>query len=218
MSGFRSRFPTVTPWTTDQDLPDIVFRPCFTPVVSELGRACSSGAATRLATQSGRPPEGRREPGPGRGGSGAGPVARVTCLTFPQVTDMAARRAGSSPARTVNRHIGDRPAVRATRRSHPLAFRGTRRVSSPSRPERHPTPPLISHIHPAGSDRAAGRAALHVTGTPRRQDGGLSRGVAGRICCAGSGFRTTNYLHDHPAGMAAGPVGQGAKRFPGWAG
>jgi hypothetical protein len=38
MSGFRLRFPTVTPWTTDRDLPDIVFRACFTIVLSDRGQ------------------------------------------------------------------------------------------------------------------------------------------------------------------------------------
>jgi hypothetical protein len=43
MSGFRLRFPTVTPWTTDRDLPDIVFRACFAIVLSDRGQVGLGG-------------------------------------------------------------------------------------------------------------------------------------------------------------------------------
>ncbi len=64
MSGFRLRFPTVTPWTTDRDLPDIVFRACFLNVVTEQGWAGPGGASRGRADE--LPGIGRRASGPGR--------------------------------------------------------------------------------------------------------------------------------------------------------
>jgi hypothetical protein len=176
MSGFRSRFPTVTPWTTDQDLPDIVFRPCFTSVVSEFVPG-PSGCAAGAPKWRGPGAACRPAASPLRGGADQARTADVAAsLALPQVTEHDERPAGPSPARTVNRRTGDHAPMTTIRRDHPLAFRTARRASSPSRPGRRPTPPLISHSHPTGSDRAAGPAALHVTGTPGRQDGLVTDG------------------------------------------
>jgi hypothetical protein len=74
MCGFRSRFPTVTRWTTDQDLPDIVFRRCFTPVASEFAPACPAAAARRLAAPASRGaanPSGEGQAGRSRGARGS---------------------------------------------------------------------------------------------------------------------------------------------------
>ena len=86
MSGFRSRFPTVTRWTTDQDLPDIVFRPCFTLAAGEFAPACPVGAARRLAAPARR--GAANVSGPGQ--AGAAPVPEAARLALLQVTQLAA--------------------------------------------------------------------------------------------------------------------------------
>jgi hypothetical protein len=124
MSGFRSRFPTVTPWTTDQDLSDIVFRPCFTSVVNEFAPACLVGTGRRHVARPGRCLPARREPTAGRGGSAPGPVTRKHASRCHRSQRLMGGRAGPSPARPVNRPTSDHPPVTAIRRSHPLAFGG----------------------------------------------------------------------------------------------
>ena len=86
MSGFRSRFPTVTRWTTDQDLPDIVFRPCFTPAVSEPVPGRPSTAAGRLAAPA---RQGAAYPS-GAGQAGRSPGGAAARLASLQVTELAA--------------------------------------------------------------------------------------------------------------------------------
>jgi len=159
MSGFRSRFPTVTPWTTDQDLSDIVFRPCFRSVVSEFAPAgrlapqdavrCGPGGARRpaaspLGERADRAPERWR-----------GSTSRVA------TGHRHGGRAGppKSWAHGESAHRGARTADDDPVRS-PAGLPVTRRASSASRPGPRSRPPLISHIHPTGGDRTAGLPTL----------------------------------------------------------
>jgi hypothetical protein len=185
MDGFRSRFPTVTPWTTDRDLLDIVFRPCFTSVVSERGPACPSGAETRPAARPGRRPPTRRGPDPGRGGSGPGPAARSNAS---RVSAGHGHGGADGSARVQRARRTSTSGPRAGDHDPPRSSGG----SPENRPrqftveglEHRPIPTLISHIPPTSSDRAAGPATLRVTGTPGRQDGGRSRkGCVQKLRC-----------------------------------
>jgi hypothetical protein len=149
MSGFRSRFPTVTPWTTDPDLPDIVFRPCFTTVVSELVPACPSGAAKAL---SGRCPDGagRAAASPPRGGAARAPGGRRASAT----RAAAGHRHRGRPGRLRSGAHGeptapeDRAPVAAARRGYLLAFRRACHARSLSRPGAGPYRPSSVPIIP----------------------------------------------------------------------
>jgi len=154
MCGFRSRFPTVTRWTTDQDLPDIVFRRCFTPVASEFAPACPAAAARRLAAPASRGaanPSGEGQAGRSRGARGS--PARVVAghpvsggLTRPG--SGACRR----PAPTAAAHSAS-PAGR-----NPWPHRG-RRQGLPGHPRggapRH-VPPSVTSAAPAPDRARAG--------------------------------------------------------------
>ena len=177
MSGFRSRFPTVTPWTTDQDLSDIVFRPCFISVVSEFVSPCPAGGARRPAARPGRCPPACRGLTPRPGGSGAGPRPWPHFSRCRRSQDMVRGPARPSPGRAAGRRTADRAPLTTTRRDHPLAFRTAHRARSAWRPGRRPTPPLISHIHPTGSRWGQGPVALHVTRHTRVSTQRLVTGV-----------------------------------------
>jgi hypothetical protein len=200
MSGFRSRFPTVTPWTTDQDLPDIVFRPCFTVVAGALEPAGPAGAARRQAARPGRCVPARREPAPRRDGSGAQVGGATARLALPQVTDAEGERGGSGPAATVDRRTGGPRAGDGDSPQPPLAFWRPCRASFPRRPGRRPIPPLISHIHPTGRDRTPGPGDSSVTRTP----GG--RAAAGQVGFAGGNSGADRGFHTWTSRMIARPV------------
>jgi hypothetical protein len=166
MSGFRSRFPTVTPWTTDQDLPDIVFRPCFTAVAGALEPAGPAGAARRQAARLGRCVPARREPAPRRDGSGAQVGAATARLALPQVTGVGAGGAARvQPARWTSARgpragDGDSPQP-------PLAFRRACRASSPpgAGAPAH-TAPHQSHPSHRSRPGPGGRVTLLLPGRP----------------------------------------------------
>ena len=188
MSGFRSRFPTVTPQTTDRDLPDIVFRICFRHVAS-------------------RPPPGPPRPGcGGRGGQGqssavcpgCGPSwgqldPRHAALGRVSAGRGAARPAGPGSAagrrgraRGTPEGLGAGPGGRGT--PPPAALRVLlatwRRAGATSR--------LASHSIPAGHLRAGARPRLF-----RPAQGGAGRSTEGR----GGALRTY-----HGSGALSGGV------------
>jgi hypothetical protein len=136
MSGFRSRFPTVTPQTTDLDQPDIVFRPCFAsgdpgpapdgPAGAPRGRADRPGGSPRPAAgQAGRRAgvgrdRGRGGPDPVRAGhsmvrvtlpgalAGSGGPGQAACEAGP-----GAGRPGAPPVRACTEGVPSRPRDRA---------------------------------------------------------------------------------------------------------
>ena len=138
MSGFRSRFPTVTPQTTDLDLPDIVFRPCFIPGIStRAGRPGQAAHGAARTGPAGNPAGGRAGwPRPGTAGTAPRPpFVQVTALftrhrrrVWPGLAVPGLRRARPGP--DVGRPWTARS--RAMRRALPLRRRG--RAANPASP------------------------------------------------------------------------------------
>ena len=188
MSGFRSRFPTVTPWTTDRICRTSCFVPVSRSIASELGRP------VHLAPQGAR----RRRPGgaPGRvTRSGAGRIggwrAARTASRLTAVTAVGAR-SGSGPARAT-RQTGPRRWRRPP--GHALAFGGRRAVHRRGRDAGRS--PHQSTFTP-GSDRAAGPAVI-ADRTPAGRRPLVTEGSrAGTAVLAADPHRAS--CHDHPAG------------------
>ena len=161
MSGFRSRFPTVTRWTTDQDLPDIVFRPCFTPAASEPVPGRPSTAARRLAAPARRSaayPSGAGQAGRSPGGA----AARLASL---QVTELTAGWLGL--IRRVPQARADGRDPRGERGgTSPGRGRGRRRgpLAAPAAapPGRCPPQSRPPHRHRAGPGPGPGGSVLGV--------------------------------------------------------
>jgi hypothetical protein len=190
MSGFRSRFPTVTPWTTDQDLPDIVFRPCFMAIVNELEPARPSGAARHRAGPPGRRRPAPREPAPGGTDRTPGPAARERDSRWhrSQERRRAVRPGSGAHGRQADR--GPRAGRDDAPRSRPGLPEDPPRARSPSRPRRGPYRPSSVTFIPRVVTRP--RAGNSARGRYPREAGRrlVTREFAGRNRCAGGGFRT----------------------------
>ncbi len=170
MSGFRSRFPTVTPWTTDQDLPDIVFRACFATVsrVEASAGPPGPGGAPGPAALSVRRTPARA------GRHGAGRAARGVLIVSVQVAGAGRRQSGPGPACSVSRGRPGRVPGRPAAPRGPSSRAGPRRarwVIGAAAAWPHPVPSVtLPRWH-----RAAGRP--HIRRRPGARRGAGRRPV-----------------------------------------
>ena len=215
MSGFRSRFPTVTRWTTDQDLPDIVFRPCFTSVAGGRVPACppgrrnAPGGAARAATA-----------GAPRARSRAGRIGRCTVgaatrLALPQVTDRTGGRAGQIQRAQRTGTPGTAAHLTATHPGRPAGLRETppRQFTVAAGASAHTAPHQSHSPHrwrpsPRGSGRGpagrAGRPAVAAGAPPAAAGAAAGQGRPGRE--PGGSSRDSGTREGRVAGRRAVPL------------